>query len=116
MENLNDDIFLIDAHCHFQYFDNEEIGNIITKSKECNITYFLTNSTSFGDFDRTLEIAKSNGSVVIPGIGHHPWYLEPLLEDNEWFDRLKKYVLDLTLYKVNFFIGEIGIDGGKPKK
>jgi len=128
-EKLQLSSFLIDAHIHLQYYTNEEVKNIIEKCyKDSEIKYFLTNSTCLDDFDRTFElsafkidekIAELNkdydlNQIIFPGIGHHPWYLENI--DDNWVEILEKRILDLESKKCNFFIGEIGIDGGKPKK
>jgi Tat protein secretion system quality control protein TatD with DNase activity len=107
--------FWIDPHCHLQYFTQEELINIIAICKEKNLNYFLTNSTCKEDFNQTIEISKTFPGVI-PGIGHHPWYLEKMFEKENWFEEYKEYCEQLDMEGVNYFIGEIGIDGGKPKK
>ncbi len=106
---------LIDAHCHFQDFTNEEISSIIIRCKEKNISFFLTNSTNKNDFERTLNISNSN-KELIPGFGYHPWYLDEPVNNENWFEDYKNYIKYLEEMKIIYFIGEIGIDGGKPKK
>lgn len=106
---------LIDAHCHFQDFSNNEISDIIKKCKENNFSYFLTNSTNKNDFERTLTISNSF-KELIPGFGYHPWYLDEPVSNDNWFEEYVDYTKKLDEKKVTYFIGEIGIDGGKPKK
>ncbi len=106
--------FFIDPHCHLQYFTIEELTNII-ENENANFKYYLTNSTSREDFDKTLEISNKF-SKVIPGIGHHPWYLEELVKNDSWFEEFRNFCNSLNDKGINYFIGEIGIDGGKPKK
>jgi len=123
------DDYLIDSHLHLQYFSDDEINTLIQKCNvDGNIKYFLSNSTCDEDFDRTIsfskfklsnEICRINDSdleeqIIFPGIGYHPWYLENLKID--WLENLEKKILFLEKNKHNYFIGEIGIDGGRPKK
>jgi Tat protein secretion system quality control protein TatD with DNase activity len=114
----NDIDYLIDSHCHLQYFTEDQIYTIVEKSKESGINYLLTNSTYSQDFDYTFQLAKfaNNlfGNTIIPGIGHHPWYLEDIKET--WYKDVEDYILNLENSNINYFIGEIGIDGGRPKK
>jgi len=124
---LND--FLIDSHLHLQYFTDEEINIIIKKCfLDSNVRFFLSNSTCSNDFERTIKFSELKFSdiinsqnkeniisqIIFPGIGHHPWYLENI--DNDWCDFLEKKIIELEEKNCNFFIGEIGIDGGRPKK
>jgi Tat protein secretion system quality control protein TatD with DNase activity len=111
----HDSQFWIDPHCHLQYFSREELKIIIGKCNENNLNIFLTNSTCREDFDKTIEISKSCPGVV-PGIGHHPWYLEKIVDNENWYDEYKEYCEKLEKEGITYFIGEIGIDGGKPKK
>lgn len=128
-EKLELSSFLIDAHLHFQYFTNEEVKNIVEKCyNNSEIRYFITNATCFDDFERTInlsgfkiddKIAELNkdydlNQIIFSGIGHHPWYLENIADN--WLETFEKKIIDLEEKKCNFFIGEIGIDGGKPKK
>lgn len=115
MENALSYSFMIDPHCHFQYFSNDEISQIITTCKKENFHYFLTNSTCREDFDTSIELSQ-NFPEILSGIGHHPWYLESLVENDNWFDDFTEYANKLADKGITFFIGEIGIDGGKPKK
>jgi Tat protein secretion system quality control protein TatD with DNase activity len=119
MESDSDSDFIIDSHCHLQYFNETELQKIIEESKNGGVKYLLTNATSSKDFDETLKLAKDantffNDLIVIPGIGHHPWYLEDISET--WYDELLKYTNNLEVNNIKYFIGEIGIDGGRPKK
>lgn len=128
-ENIDLDDFLIDSHLHLQYFTDEEISFIIKKCfLDSNIRYFLSNSTCSNDFARTINFSELKSSdfincqnkeniiaqIIFPGIGHHPWYLENI--ENDWSDNLEKKIIELEKKNCNFFIGEIGIDGGRPKK
>lgn len=129
IEKLEFTNFLIDSHLHFQYFTDEEIKAIIEQCyKASDIKYFLTNSTCKEDFERTINISKfeidQNFSknnkdydlhqIVFPGIGHHPWYLQNIAEN--WLENLEDKIKELEAKQSNYFIGEIGIDGGRPKK
>jgi Tat protein secretion system quality control protein TatD with DNase activity len=129
LENLEITNFLIDSHLHFQYYSDDEIKNIVEKCyKDSEIKYFLTNSTCLDDFDRTINLSEfklyekisevnknfDQNQIIFPGIGHHPWYLENIGEN--WLETLENKLLELEDKKYSFFIGEIGIDGGRPKK
>ncbi len=108
-------LFLLDAHCHLQYFTIQEMAEYIPISKSNNINYFLSNSTSSKDFDKTLELSKEYNEII-PGFGYHPWYLEDIINNETWFEEFKPYIEKLIQNNTKFFIGEIGIDGGRPKK
>jgi Tat protein secretion system quality control protein TatD with DNase activity len=115
IEEKRVDKLIIDSHVHFQYFDYEKIMKIITKCEEANFKYYLSNSTTREDFDKTIELGREFPQII-PGIGHHPWYLEDLVNKDIWFDELVEYSNNLDKRGVRYFIGEIGIDGGRPKK
>lgn len=112
MENQK---LIIDPHVHFQYFDKHQIAEIISKCEEANFSYFLSNSTNSLDFDKTVQLSK-DFKQILPGVGHHPWYLEDLVGKENWFEEFVDYTKKLDEDGVRYFIGEIGIDGGRPKK
>ena len=77
------------------------------------------------DFQKNLNLSinedlikKNNITKIIYGIGYHPWSLNyPLNNLDNWFNELVTFINDKLLKnKIKFFIGEIGIDGGKIKK
>ena len=105
----------IDSHCHLQYFKQEELKKIISKCKENNINFLLSNSTCKDDFENSIQISQ-NFPEIIAGLGHHPWYLENIAENDLWFEEFKLCCEKLESQNINYFVGEIGIDGGKPKK
>ena len=111
----NNTLYLIDAHCHFQYFTYDQIKIIISKCEKDNFSFYLSNSTTREDFDTTIKMAKVFPNII-PGVGHHPWYLENLVQSDNWFDEFVVYNKQLEESGIKYFIGEIGIDGGKPKK
>ena len=115
-----------------QYFSSEELNKILEKCfNETDIRYFLTNSTCYDDFEKTInlsyitipekilmlkpELNTPDKCRIFPGIGHHPWYLENLPEN--WYENFENFIKEnLEDKKKKYFIGEIGIDGGRPKK
>jgi Tat protein secretion system quality control protein TatD with DNase activity len=114
--NINDAL-LVDSHCHLQYFSEEELTDTLKLCSNNKISYCLTNSTNLNDFDKTIEISKLNLDVkIIPGLGYHPWYLDFCFANEDWFNQYKLYLNNLQKDGINFFIGEIGIDGGRAKK
>jgi TatD DNase family protein len=113
--NFNESDYLIDSHCHLHYFTMEEIHLLLTNCMESNIRYLLTNSTLYEDFDKSFQIHEKY-PYVIAGIGHHPWYLQDIANSTSWLEEIKAYSSKLEEKKIKYFIGEIGIDGGKPKK
>jgi len=107
--------FIIDPHCHLQYFTNQELSEMISVCQKNNFKYFLSNSTCSNDFDITIQLSEKYPQII-PGIGHHPWYLDSIINNNNWFEEFKSYSEKLSQNNFNHFIGEIGIDGGRPKK
>ena len=61
---------------------------------------------------------KNNVKKIIYGIGYHPWSLNyPLKNPDTWYNEFISYINDkLIKNNIKFFIGEIGIDGGKIKR
>lgn len=114
MEN-ND--YWIDSHCHLHDFQESELDEVLQTCHQYNIKHILTNSTEKENFAKTINISQNSSNInIIPGIGYHPWFLTPILENENWFEEFKKSVNELISNNKTFFIGEIGIDGGKPKK
>lgn len=127
MESLDtkNDITFIDSHCHLQDYANEDLNDILNSCSNINLKIFYSNSTSEADFQKNLDISqnqeilkKNNISKIIYGIGYHPWSLNyPLNNKEKWFDELVEFINEnLIKKKIKYFIGEIGIDGGKIKK
>ena len=123
--NNDDFIFFIDSHCHLQDYSKEDLDIILKHCSNNNIKTFYTNSTCESDFQKNFEISqnqeiiqKNNITKIIYGIGYHPWSLNyPLNNQEKWFEEFKQYINDkLIKNNIKFFIGEIGIDGGKIKK
>ena len=120
-----DNISFIDSHCHLQDYSQEDLDIILKHCSNNNIKIFYSNCTCEKDFQQNLEISlnkellqKNNITKIIYGIGYHPWSLNyPLTNSEKWFDEWKEYIQEkLVKNNIKFFIGEIGIDGGKIKK
>ena len=118
-------ISFIDSHCHLQDYTQEDLVNILKNCSEINLKIFYTNCTCEEDFQKNLDIAlndellnKNNVKKIIYGIGYHPWSLNyPIKNPDTWYNELISYINDkLIKNNIKFFIGEIGIDGGKIKK
>jgi TatD DNase family protein len=119
-KTLNSISNYIDSHCHLQDYSEEELEKILNKCNKKNLNILYTNATSNEDFDKNINIYKkysNNNMKIIPGIGYHPWYLDNPTNNENWFNDFKNYIeQNLISNKIKFFIGEIGIDGGKIKK
>ena len=120
-KNINFISNYIDSHCHLQDYTEKELEKILGQCNIKNLNIFYTNATSKEDFEKNILISKkytNNKYKIIPGLGYHPWYLDyPLNNEKNWLGEFKNYIKDnLIDKKIKFFIGEIGIDGGKIKK
>ena len=127
MESNNSDeiISFIDSHCHLQDYTSEDLDKILKDCSDINLKVLYSNCTCEEDFQKNLDISqneellkKNNITKIIYGIGYHPWSLNyPLNNPDKWFNELTTYINDkLIKNNIKFFIGEIGIDGGKIKK
>ena len=123
--NSNKIISFIDSHCHLQDYTSEELDSILKDCSKINLKIFYSNCTCEEDFQKNLNLSinedlikKNNITKIIYGIGYHPWSLNyPLNNPDNWFNELVTFINDKLLKnKIKFFIGEIGIDGGKIKK
>ena len=123
--NNQDNISFIDSHCHLQDYSQEDLDNILKHCSNNNIKVFYSNCTCESDFQKNLEISqnkeilqKNNITKIIYGMGYHPWSLNyPLKNPEKWFEEFIQYINEnLIKNNIKFFIGEIGIDGGKIKK
>lgn len=119
MEN-SIEVQYIDSHCHLQDYKGDELEQVLNSCHQKGLGIIYSNSTNDKDFEKTLEISsnKTNKNIkIIPGFGVHPWYLDEVINNVEnWFENFKKYISSLKNQNIKFFIGEIGIDGGKIKK
>ncbi len=82
---------LIDAHCHFSVFPNNQ-----------NMGY-ICNSVTESDWEPILNLAKQNKNIF-PCIGIHPWYIDTASEN--WDTKLCNLLNNFP----NIMIGECGID------
>ena len=123
-ENSNK-ISFIDSHCHLQDYTSEDLDNILRDCSKINLKILYSNCTCEEDFQKNLDLSinedlikKNNITKIIYGIGYHPWSLNyPLNNPDKWFNELVTFINSKLLEnKIKFFIGEIGIDGGKIKK
>ena len=95
----------IDIHCHLadNYFW-KQIGELIPKWKNLNITKIGAMATNIKSSIRNLELAEKYPEIILPAIGRHPWGAHKFNEkEQEVFEEL------LENQKV-VIIGEIGLD------
>ena len=127
MENIDSNkmISFIDSHCHLQDYNPEDLEKILKNCSEINLKILYSNCTCEKDFQKNLDIClneslqkANNIQKIIYGIGYHPWSLNyPIDNPETWYKEFISYINDnLIKNNIKFFIGEIGIDGGKIKK
>ena len=117
MEKNNNNLFYIDSHCHLQDYSENDLESILNSCQKSNINLLYSNATNKDDFEKNLLISQKYSSdkiKIISGFGFHPWFLDYPLNNEKWLDEFKYFINNLN--EKNFFIGEIGIDGGKIKK
>ena len=123
--NLETKINFIDSHCHLQDYAQDDLNNILKNCSIINLKTLYSNCTCEEDFQKNLDIClneellkKNNIKKIIYGIGYHPWSLKyPLNNPDTWYNEFVSFINDkLIKNNIKFFIGEIGIDGGKIKK
>lgn len=92
----------IDTHCHLfqEYYNNDEIEEIIKTSKQRNIQNIIGVGTNISNSIELLDISNLSNGFLMPTIGIHP------SEASENFES------DLKDIDINMFaaIGEVGID------
>lgn len=108
METTSEDtrsLMLTDAHIHLQdaAFDSDR-REVLEAARKAGVSRFISAATSPGDWNKTLEIAQADTSVV-PFLGTHPWYA----------DRHAPEPLEALLRAVpECGVGEIGLDSLRP--
>lgn len=110
--------FYVDSHCHLMDYSDEKLLPLLKRCEEKGVKLLYTNSTENKNFDKNLEISEKYTNIkILPGIGFHPWYLDyPIENPDTWMLEFCEKVAQLEKENKPFFIGEIGIDGGKVKK
>ncbi len=90
---------LIDAHCHFESYSEQELPSALKETFDNNI---LTLSTSMDPegYSRTKKISRNN-PLILPCFGIHPWNAP------KYVDSLKNYRAQI---KESPLLGEIGLD------
>ena len=119
--NNSNNLIYIDSHCHLQDYSENDLEKILESCKKENFSILYSNATNNKDFEKNLKISEkysSDKTKIISGFGFHPWYLDyPINNEKIWIEELKEFIkINLIDKNKNFFIGEIGIDGGKIKK
>lgn len=83
---LSDNILtpVADTHCYLiDYFDDEEVDNVLEESKLCGVKLIVENATHKENFGRVVGIYERHPQLVVPSVGYHPWFLQPLLKEIE---------------------------------
>ena len=97
------DLPLVDAHMHLQeeVFEGHVEG-VVERARAAGVLFLMCNGTHPGDWDRTIELARTYRGVA-SCLGLHPWFLEERPDD--WLDRLVQAV-----EATPSCIGEVGLD------
>ncbi len=96
---------LTDAHIHLQdsAFDPDR-REVLEAARKAGVSRFICAATEPGDWDKTLETARNEASVV-PFLGTHPWYADR--HDPERLEALLTAAPECG-------VGEIGLDALRP--
>lgn len=101
------DVPLIDAHMHLQEEVLEgHVERVVERARMVGVHFLACNGTHPGDWDRTLELARTYRGIV-PCLGLHPWFIDG--RPPGWLERLA----DLTRAG-HACVGEAGLDALSP--
>ncbi len=95
----------IDSHCHLDFYEKEELQEILQRAEKADVKYMLNACASKNSFERILEISNEYKNVF-GAIGIHPHEAEdmgaPISED--------ELLLYINKSKKIIAIGETGLD------
>ncbi|MBD5405559.1 TatD family hydrolase [bacterium] len=95
----------IDSHCHLDFYEKEELPEILNRAEKTNVKYMLNACASKNSFDKILKIIADYKNVF-GAIGIHPHEAEdmgsPISED--------ELLLYINKSKKIIAIGETGLD------
>ncbi|MGN0929065.1 MAG: TatD family hydrolase [Alphaproteobacteria bacterium] len=95
----------IDSHCHLDFYEKEELPEILEHATKSDVKYMLNACASQSSFKRIIEIANENKNVF-GAIGIHPHEAEdmghPMAED--------ELLITINKSKKIIAIGETGLD------
>eukprot|EP00916_Digyalum_oweni_P009953 GHVL01016753.1.p3 GENE.GHVL01016753.1~~GHVL01016753.1.p3 ORF type:complete len:251 (+),score=90.18 GHVL01016753.1:67-819(+) len=100
---MSEDIWF-DSHCHLQFYEKNDIYDIIEKCKKMNISGLACNGCTVQDWEMIGELSTKYNNYIYPQFGLHPWWLSD--KPNDW-----QFQLETVLNKYpNSGVGEIGLD------
>jgi len=100
---------LHDAHVHLQSFPEAMLAQVMARARAAGVVRFGCCGTSPADWDRVIEIAKSEPGVE-PSCGLHPWHAADSATPGDWLERLEA----LLAAHPGLGVGEIGLDALRP--
>ncbi len=108
---------LIDAHAHLDRFSDEELKEVIERSKKENVKAIITQGVNHENNLKVLELSKKY-EIIKPALGIYPLNAlnVSVIEGYDDYDRNTKFDIDFTLEFIKknkgkiIGVGEIGLD------
>jgi len=97
---------LVDTHCHLQFDKYTDVGGVVQRAKDADVSRLICVGTSLEDSAKAVEIAGQYDNVWA-GAGAHPH------EENQFVDQkgASEKLLDLlSNSKKVVAVGEVGLD------
>lgn len=96
---------LIDTHCHLDFYENNELEDVILRAENANVNYMLNACASKDSFEKIINIANTHKNIF-GAIGVHPH------EAEDMGSAISEDELLLYINKSNKIvaIGETGLD------
>ncbi len=91
----------IDAHCHLP--NTEPFADVFARANANGIVGCVLNSTVEADWDKIINVSKSNKNVA-GAIGVHPWYVAGVSPN--WANNMRTILND----NLKVSVGEVGLD------
>ncbi len=96
-------MYLIDSHCHLDYFSDEELPDVIARAKAAGVAEMVTISTRLSQTEALIGLAsRSAGIWCTVGVHPHNVAETPIIE--------AKMLAELAQHKRVIGIGESGLD------
>lgn len=103
---------MIDSHCHLEFRDFDKDRNEVIAEAKKNLVAVVDSCAKIDDFEKVLNLHRSNPNFIFPSFGIHPTGASTVTEEklNIYKSAIRENSSDIVA------IGEVGLDNYHIKK